>query len=225
MNDIPHGRSNGRPIVTLADASAVASGLDHLRAADPIIARLIDQVGPFRLTLERRRFRMLARSIIWQQISTSAAQSIWRRLEELAGAITPEKLAPLTTAQLRSAGVSPQKSAYLLDLTSKVLNGQVRFRSLSRLSDQQVVDELVQVKGIGEWTAQMFLIFSLGRLDVFPLADLGIRNALRNLYRLQNLPEKADSVRIAEPWRPYATLASWYCWRSLGAPAQPPRQG
>ena len=199
------------------DPRQIETGLNHLRAADPVIRRVIDQVGPFRLKLQRNRFRSLVRAIIAQQISGSAARSINERLRRLLAPrrVTPENLTRLTPTQLRNAGLSPQKSAYLADLSNQVLDGRVRLAKLARLPDDEVVAELVQVKGIGVWTAQMFLIFSLGRVDVFPHQDLGIRTALRNLYRLPDLPDKETGHEIARPWRPFATLGSWYCWRSL----------
>ena len=195
-------------------------GLEHLRGADEVMHRLIGAVGPFQLRLERDRFKALARSILSQQISGSAARSIYSKLEALlgTGGVTPEALARCTVEQLRSAGVSPQKAGYLLDLAAKVSSGEVRLRGLQRLEDSAIVEQLIQIKGIGVWTAQMFLIFSLGRLDVFPPDDLGIRVALRNLYGLRDLPDRKTSHAIAAPWRPFATIASWYCWRSLELP-------
>jgi DNA-3-methyladenine glycosylase II len=206
-----------KQLLKLSDQEVVESGIHHLRMADPVLRSLIDRVGPFALTLERRRFSMLVRSIISQQISTGAARSITRRLHQLLspGSVTAEKLARLSTEQLRGAGISPQKAGYLLDLADKVIKRKVRIRLLPKFSDAAVIDELVQIKGIGTWTAQMFLIFSLGRPDVFPHDDLGIRVAIRNLYGLKELPDQKTSQRIAEPWRPFATIASWYCWRSL----------
>lgn len=188
----------------------------HLRKRDPVMRRLIDDVGPFTLRLDRDRFRMLVRSIISQQISGKAAQSIRMRLEALVAPekISPHNLAALSVDELRSAGVSPQKASYLHDLAAKVDAGTVRLHRIPRMSDDEVIAELVQVKGIGVWTAQMCLMFSLGRLDVFPHDDLGIRSALKNLYGLADLPDKQASIEIASPWRPYATIASWYCWRS-----------
>jgi DNA-3-methyladenine glycosylase II len=188
----------------------------HLRKRDPVMRRLIDAVGPFTLRLDRDRFRMLVRSIISQQISGKAAKSIRERLEGLVAPekISPHNLAALSVAELRSAGVSPQKAGYLHDLAAKVDSGAVRLHRVARMSDDEVIAELVQVKGIGVWTAQMCLMFSLGRLDVFPHDDLGIRAALKNLYGLADLPDKETSIEIARPWRPYATIASWYCWRS-----------
>ncbi len=198
----------------------VQDGLRHLRDTDPILREVIDRVGPFRLKPRADRFGSLVRSIISQQISGSAAQSIRRRLERLTapGRITPEKILRLSPSALRSAGLSGQKQTYLRDLAGKVQRSEVRLRSIARCDDEAVIAELIQVKGIGVWTAQMFLMFSLGRLDVFPHDDLGIRNALRKLYSLPELPDKQVSLRIAEPWRPYATIASWYCWRSLELP-------
>jgi DNA-3-methyladenine glycosylase II len=202
---------------SLSDSTLVEAGVSHLRAADPAMRELIDRVGPFALSLERRRFYMLVRSIISQQISTGAARSITRRLQRALspGMITAEKLARLSIAELRAAGISPQKAGYLQDLAGKVISGGVCLRRLRSLPDATVIDTLIQIKGIGRWTAQMFLIFSLGRPDVFPHDDLGIRVAIRNLYHLKELPDQNTSQRIARPWRPYATIASWYCWRSL----------
>ena len=179
--------------------------------------RVIDQVGPFTLKLDRDRFKMLVRSIISQQISGKAAQSIRKKLEGLVApeTITPHNLAAISAEQLRAAGVSPQKARYLHDLAAKVDAGTVRLARTPRMSDDEVIAELVQVIGVGAWTAQMFLMFSLGRLDVFPHDDLGVRTAIKNLYGFSELPTKTQSLEIANPWRPYATVASWYCWRSL----------
>lgn len=189
----------------------------HLRRRDAVMRAVIKAVGPFTLTLERNRFRMLVRSIIAQQISGHAARSIRKRLDTLVGpgGVTPEKLAGLSVADLRTAGLSGQKASYLHDLAAKVAAGKIRLHRTPKMSDEEIIAELIQVRGIGVWTAQMFLMFSLGRLDVFPHDDLGIRSALKKLYGLPELPDKATSQRIAEPWRPYATIASWYCWRSL----------
>jgi DNA-3-methyladenine glycosylase II len=189
----------------------------HLRAADPVMKAIIDAVGPFTLGLERNRFRMLVCSIISQQISGSAAASIFKRLRTLAGpgGMNAGRLGKFTIEELRSVGLSPQKASYVTDLVQKVNEGTVSLRQIGRLSDERVIDQLTEVKGIGRWTAQMFLIFSLGRLDVFPHDDLGVRSAIRDNYGLSDLPDKETAIKIAEPWRPYATVASWYCWQSL----------
>jgi DNA-3-methyladenine glycosylase II len=178
---------------------------------------MIDAVGPYTLRLESDRFAMLVRSIISQQISTSAARSIRKRLQELAGpdGLKAVNLTRFTMDELRSVGLSPQKASYIADLACKVHDGAVDLRQIGRLSDERVVALLTQVKGIGRWTAQMFLIFSLGRLDVFPHDDLGVRTAIRNHYGLDDLPDRQTAIAIAAPWRPYASVASWYCWRTL----------
>jgi DNA-3-methyladenine glycosylase II len=196
------------------------AALVHLRSADPVMRRLIEAVGPFTLRPQRDRFRMLVRSIVAQQISTAAARSILGRLEQLTApeGLTAPSLARFTAEELRSAGVSPQKASYLLDLVRHVNEGTLELRTIGRLSDEQVIQQLTPVKGIGRWTAQMFLIFSLGRLDVFPHDDLGVRSAIRLHYGLSELPDKTASQAIALPWRPYASVASWYCWRSLELP-------
>jgi DNA-3-methyladenine glycosylase II len=198
------------------DPASIQKALRHLRRRDAVMRTVISAVGPFTLAPDRDRFRMLVRSIISQQISGKAARSIRMRLENLVSParMTPERLADLSFEELRAVGLSSQKASYLHDLSAKVTAGDVRLNRTGRMSDDEVIAELTQVKGIGVWTAQMFLMFSLGRLDVFPHDDLGIKMALKNLYGLPELPDKATSHRIATPWRPYATIASWYCWRS-----------
>lgn len=178
---------------------------------------LIAVAGPFTLKLNRNRFGMLVRSIVSQQISTTAARSIRLRLEELLkpDKVSPEAIARATTDKLRAVGLSGQKVSYLKDLSERSLDGRLRLDCVGRMTDDEVIDHLIQVKGIGRWTAQMFLMFSLGRLDVFPHDDLGIRASIRDLYRLNELPDKRISHQIAAPWAPYRTIASWYCWRLL----------
>jgi DNA-3-methyladenine glycosylase II len=189
----------------------------HLRKADSVMREIIDRVGPVKLRLERNRFAMLVRSIISQQISTAAARSIRRRLEELLapGTITPADIVKLKAHQLRSVGLSGQKVSYIQDLAKKVHSGEVSLQQIGRLTDERIIEQLTQVRGIGHWTAQMFLMFSLGRPDVFPHGDLGIRSAIRNEYGLDELPDRQQSMEIAQPWHPHATIASWYLWRSL----------
>lgn len=189
----------------------------HLQAEDPVLRKLIRRVGPFTLKLRRDRFATLACSIISQQISGKAARTITARLLERLepDKLTPAALARLDIDQLRAVGVSRQKATYLRDLADKALDGTVRFDRFGRMSDEEVIQELILVKGVGRWTAQMLLIFSLGRLDVMPHDDLGIRTAIRNLYGLPELPSKEQCLAVAQPWRPYASVASWYCWRSL----------
>jgi DNA-3-methyladenine glycosylase II len=192
----------------------------HLRRADPVMRGIIARVGPCRLTRRRNHFLTLVRAIIAQQISGKAAASIRQRVVALVapGKLTPEALARLTPEQLRAAGVSPQKTRYLLDLAQKVAGGEVHLKRLARRSDEAIIAELIKIKGIGVWTVQMFLIFSLGRPDVLPYDDLGVRTAIRRHYGFQSLPGRRTCERIARAWRPYASVASWYCWRALELP-------
>jgi DNA-3-methyladenine glycosylase II len=192
-------------------------GVDHVRTACPVMRRVIDAHGPITLRPARDRFGVLVRSIISQQISTAAARTIRTRLEThlKPNSITAAALARQTEAKLRAAGISRQKASYLVDLARKVDDGTVPLAQIGRLSDEEVIAKLTEIKGIGRWTAEMFLIFSLGRLDVLPVDDLGVRAALKNLHGLKETPSKQQCVELAAPWRPYATIGSWYCWRSL----------
>lgn len=195
----------------------VENAIRHLKTVDPVMGNLIDRAGPFTLKLNRDRFGMLVRSILSQQISTKAAQSIRLRLDAL---LKPDSLSAaaidgLSDDQLRSAGLSRQKISYLRDLSSRVLDQRLRLEQIGRLSDEEAIEELVQVRGIGRWTAQMFLIFSLGRFDVFPHDDLIIRSSIKELYELEELPNKQQSHAIAEMWKPYSSVATWYCWRLI----------
>lgn len=201
-------------------AQHIKAGQQHLRKADPVMKALIRQVGPFTLRPMRDRFTMLVRSIVSQQISTAAAKTILNRLLEACDAtsFTPERLLQFDLDQLRSLGVSRQKATYLLNLCEKSVTREIDLSSIGRCRDEEVIAQLTQVKGIGRWTAEMFLIFSLGRLDIFPFDDLGIRAAMARQYRLDEYPNKATAAEISEPWAPYRTIASWYLWRSLELP-------
>lgn len=198
----------------------------HLRKSDPKLADIIKKVGPFTVKARRDRFGTLVRSIVSQQISTSAAATIRGRLED---AISEHRKTPVKRGQpfcaetilsysieeLREIGVSRQKATYLQSLSQHVVDGDLDLSKINKLDDEAAIECLTQIKGIGRWTAQMFLIFSLGRLDVWPVDDLGIRTAVKNVYGLRDLPEKTKMEKIAKPWRPYASVASWYLWRSL----------
>jgi DNA-3-methyladenine glycosylase II len=189
----------------------------HFRRTDPAIHGVIKQVGPFTLKPNRDRFGMLVRSIISQQISVGAARAIRGRLEALVGkgGMQPATIARLSIEKLRSVGLSPQKASYLHDLAAKVADQVVRLPKIGRLGDEEVIAELTQVKGVGRWTAQMFLIFSLGREDVFPIDDFGVRAAISKLYGFAEIPPKSDLLEIGQRWHPYASIGSWYCWRYL----------
>ena len=198
--------------------ACVDRALRYLRRVDPIMGETISRVGPFAMKVQRPRFAMLIRSIISQQISTSAARTVRQRLIRTAGTLTPANIATLSMKQLRAAGLSERKAEFVRDLANKVLNGDLRLRSMGRLSDEEIIAELTQVRGIGVWTAQMFLMFALQRPDVFPIGDLGIRNGMVRLYGLNERPDDTTLHAIANAWSPFASVASWYCWRCLELP-------
>jgi DNA-3-methyladenine glycosylase II len=189
--------------------------ISHLKARDPILGTLVEAVGPCTLKLRRDRFDALVRSILSQQISTAAARTIRARLEARIGIPRPDTVLALSVEELRECGISPQKAKYLHDLAEHVASGRLPLNRLGRLSDDEVIERLVAVKGIGRWTGQMFLMFSLGRPDVLPHDDLGIRAGMRRLYGLTEMPTRERMDEIAAPWRPHATLACWYLWRGL----------
>ena len=193
--------------------------INHLRRADPVLARLIDQVGPCRYTVrvDGTHFDAIVRAIVYQQLSGSAAFSIHSRLLARFGGATPEPQLLLDTpdTELRALGLSRQKIGYLRDLSRRVANGEVPLSTLHDLDDDAIITALTAVKGVGVWTAQMFLMFRLGRPDVLPHLDLGIRKAIQRAYRLRKLPAAERVHRIGAPWSPFSTVACWYLWRSL----------
>jgi DNA-3-methyladenine glycosylase II len=183
------------------------------------MAKVIDAVGPCRYEVKNfgTHFDALCRSIIYQQLSTKAAATIHGRFLDLFDRRepSPEALLRIPDARLRAAGLSSQKTAYIRDLATRVHNGALPLDHLDQLEDQEIVDYLVQVKGIGVWTAQMFLMFRLGRLDVLPSLDLGIRKAIQRAYRTRGMPTPTRIAKIGAAWRPYSSIACWYLWRSL----------
>lgn len=187
---------------------------------DPVLARLIKTHGPCGLAAAQRadHFTALVRAITGQQLSTKAAATIFARLVALmpGGQLTPDAMAAVTDEALRAAGMSRQKIAYFRDLTARVLSGELPLDSLDAMTDDEVIAALTRVKGIGRWSAEMFLMFRLHRPDVLPVDDLGIVNAVKTVYGLRKRPT-ADRIRkIGEAWKPYRSVASWYLWRSLG---------
>lgn len=206
-------------------AQHIKSARLHLQKSDPVMRRLLKIHGPFTARARSDRLGALVDSIISQQISTAAARTIKERLSAAIRSrsakigsgieLTAGQLLEFNIEELRGLGVSRQKGTYLLDLAEKVQDGRVDLKSLSRKKDEEVIQTLIQVKGIGRWTAQMFLIFSLARLDVWAIDDLGLKNAVKRLYDLNELPSADEMHAVAQPWRPYASVASWYLWRSL----------
>jgi DNA-3-methyladenine glycosylase II len=194
-----------------------------LARRDPIIGSLIRQHGDCGLAAAQRTdpFHALIHAIIAQQLSTRAAATIESRVSALCGGRpTPKKLAALTDERIRSVGVSPQKLKYIRDLCARILDGSLLLGSLDALPDDEVIVALTSVKGIGRWTAEMFLMFRLHRPDVLPVGDLGIVKAVQRAYKLRSLPTPERLTRIGEGWRPYRSVACWYLWASLDAPPE-----
>ncbi|MDB2686346.1 DNA-3-methyladenine glycosylase [Mariniblastus sp.] len=181
--------------------------------------KIIKLVGPFTAKTNANRFDVLVNSIVGQQISTAAATTIKGRLLEYLNdgknKYCLDKLKRQSAESLKEVGVSRQKATYLLDLADKVDSGVVDLKKIGRKDNEAVIAELTQIKGVGVWTAQMFLIFSMGRLNVFPSGDLGIKNGIQRFYGLQDRPTEEQMQSIAEPWAPYESMASWYLWQGL----------
>lgn len=197
------------------------SAVLHLQNSDPVLAKIIERVGPYRLTTREPTFETLARSIAFQQLSGKAAGTIFGRLKSAVGRrFTAAAFLKLSPEKLRACGLSRQKIASLTDLAERVARREINFRRLVDLEDAQIVEVLSQVRGVGVWTAQMFLIFALERPNVMPLADLGVRNAVRIAYGLSELPNASELAKLAEKWHPYCSTAAWYLWRSLDGAAE-----
>jgi DNA-3-methyladenine glycosylase II len=194
----------------------------HLSRRDPTLRELIRPIGHCTLRHNSDGFAVLVHSIISQQISTKAAAAIRGRLiASLAPAgITVAGIRKARDLQLRQAGLSATKIRSLRDLAEKVHHGHVPLDKLPELSDEEIIECLIAVHGIGPWTAQMFLIFSLGRLDILPVADFGLRAGVQRHYKLRKLPDKDRLHKLSEAWRPFRSIATWYIWRSLGGVAQ-----
>lgn len=210
-----------------------ATAVKHLSRADPVMRGLIKTIGPCGLKPGARgdHFTTLLRAIVGQQLSAKAAETIWQRLIALhpnGRKLKPEDVLRATDVQLRGVGLSNAKTAYAKDLAARIVSGELKLNRLARLDNDAIVDELVAVKGIGRWTAEMFLLFKLGRPDIWAIDDLGLRNAVKNLYDVE--PTKAKMLEVAEPWQPWRSVASWYLWRSLALTApslgneSPPRR-
>jgi 3-methyladenine DNA glycosylase/8-oxoguanine DNA glycosylase len=202
---------------TVRHADPWADAVEHLRRADhPEWPSLIERVGPCQLRPRADRFDTLVRAIVGQQLSTKVAGTIDSRLRALGGpSHTPDALLALGEGRVRSAGISAGKTRTILDLAAAVARGDIPLETLDRQEDHEIIARLTTIKGIGAWTAEMFLIFSLNRPDVLPVADLGIRVAIRDLHGLAELPKPRQCRDLAEPWRPYRSVASWYLWRRL----------
>jgi DNA-3-methyladenine glycosylase II len=192
----------------------------HLAGADPVLAAIMGQVGALKIQYHEPTFQTLCRSIVYQQLSGKAAATILRRLLDAAGEpLTPEGILKLRVPKMRSLGLSAAKTEYIRGLAKMAKSGEIDFEGCAGLEDAAVVEHLTRVKGVGVWTVHMFMLFALRRPDVLPTGDLGVRAAMKKAYGLEALPSPKEMEKIAESWRPYCSVATWYLWRSLDGPA------
>jgi DNA-3-methyladenine glycosylase II len=193
------------------------SAIKHLKKSDPVIAAIIQRVGPCAIQYREPSFESLVRSIVYQQLSGRVASVIFGRLHAAAGEeqLTPAGIMKLRPEKMRKLGLSGQKTLYIRELAKHTKRGSIVFEDLHAAGDAAVIEHLTRVKGIGVWTAQMFLMFALRREDVLPVADLGIRSAMKKAYGLDDLPKPPEMEKIAAAWKPYSSIACWYLWRSL----------
>ena len=190
--------------------------VNHLKKSDPILAAIIERVGPCRMEFGPPEFHSLAEAIVYQQLNGKAAETIFKRFTALAGdPVTPQGILKLTDAQMRSVGLSKQKSSYLKDMAERAARGELDFTRLHEMTDDEVIQHLTQVKGVGVWTAHMFLMFTLRRPNVLPTGDYGIQMAMKKHYKKRKLPKPEQMAKIARSWEPYRSVACWYLWRSL----------
>lgn len=215
----------------------------HLKKSDPVLRRIIERIGPCRMNFSEPVFHSLAEAIVYQQLNGKAAETIFNRFAALAGnPLSPEGILRLTPEQMRSVGLSQQKSSYLRDMAERASRGELDFSRLTEMSDDEVIEHLTQVKGVGVWTAHMFLMFTLQRPNILPVGDFGVRMAMHKHYLAKGLakavsskpmkrsngksskktvkpqiilPKPEEMEKIAKRWEPYRSIACWYLWQSL----------
>jgi DNA-3-methyladenine glycosylase II len=188
----------------------------HLKKSDPVLRAIIERIGPCRLQFGEPLFHSLAEAIVYQQLNGKAAVTIFKRFSALAGdPLTPQGILKLTPQQMRSVGLSKQKSSYLFDMAQRAHRGELDFSRLPEMSDEDVIEHLTQVKGVGVWTAHMFLMFTLRRPNVLPTGDYGVRSAIMKHYKKRKLPKPEQMEKMAKSWEPYRSIACWYLWQSL----------
>ena len=197
-------------------ASSYRKAVLHLKKSDPVLAAIIDRIGPCKMEFSDPTFHHLAEAILYQQLNGKAAVTIFNRFAALAGnPLTPQGILKLTDAQMREVGLSRQKTGYLRDLAAKTDAGLLEFERLGEMTEEDVIAHLTQVKGVGVWTAHMFLMFSLRRPDIMPTGDYGVQAAIKKYYKKRKWPKPDVMIKIAKPWVPYRSIACWYLWKSL----------
>jgi len=210
---LPNAKSKAK---SLGDARAFKAGYAHIRKSDPKLKPILDARGVLEFKPEGDPFESLVESILSQQLAGSAASAIIKKVRALFpdGELEAKRIHRIDGRKLRAAGVSPQKLSYLKDLAARVAEGTLDLAALESMPDEEIIEVLDEVKGIGPWTVHMFLIFTLGRPNVLPVDDYGIRMSVQRIYGLGELPKKADIEKLAEKWHPYSTVASLYLWHA-----------
>ena len=208
---------------SLGEKSVWIIGMKHLKKNDPALAKIINRLGPYEFRLDDDHYEALVGSIIFQQLAGTAARAILDRFKQIYDGKIPRPRQYLDTEEthLRASGLSPQKIRYIRDLSERIENGVLNLKRLSDLPNDEVVRVLDEVRGIGRWTAEMFLIFALGRTDVLPVDDLGLRKAVQKIYRLRKLPTTERFEKLSKNWHPYCSIATLYLWRSQEKPQDP----
>lgn len=210
---MPKAKTKAR---SLGDARTFRDGYAHIRKSDSVLAPILEARGVIKFKPEGEPFESLVESILSQQLAGSAASAIIRKVRALFpdGQLSAKRIHSIDGRKLRAAGVSPQKLSYLKDLSARVVKGTLELKALESLPDEEIMEVLDEVKGIGPWTVHMFLIFTLGRPDVLPVDDYGIRTSVQRIYGLGELPKKGDIEKLAEKWHPFSTVASLYLWHA-----------
>ena len=216
------------PLMSLDDRKVWLSGVKHLKKQDPKLRLLMEKVGRFDFDRSgaEGHYEFLVASIVYQQIAGNAARAILGRLKGLYNGNYPTPRQYLNTRRsaVRSAGLSPQKISYIKDLSERIVSGRLDLKKISKGEDEKIIEELDEVRGIGRWTAEMFLIFSLRRVDVLPFDDLGVQKAIQRVYRLRKLPSNERMEKLRAAWRPYCSIATLYLWRSQAAKKEGPNK-
>ena len=208
---------------SLADPSTWKKAIRYLKSRDPVLSRIIKQVGPVSFALDDDHYQAIVGSIIYQQLAGSAARAILNRFKGLYGGRLPTPREYLATEldSLKKSGLSPQKISYIRDLAERLEDGRLDLKKLEGMSDVDAMQELDAVRGIGRWSAEMFLMFGLGRTDVLPVDDLGLRKAAKKAYRLRDLPSRERFEKLAKDWHPYCSISTFYLWKTVEKPEAP----
>jgi DNA-3-methyladenine glycosylase II len=202
--------------LSIAERKVWRAGMRHIQKHDPVLGSIVKRIGPVDFEVDDGHYEALVGAIIYQQLAGAAARAILDRFKKIYGGKIPDPKQYLSTDEktLRASGLSPQKISYIGDLCERIVRGSLDLPSLTHLPDEEAVERLDEIRGVGRWTAEMFLLFVLGRKDVLPVDDLGVQKAVKRIYHLRKLPSKKKFEQLAKNWHPYCSIATLYLWRS-----------